>query len=229
MDDKIPRHVVIIPDGNRRWAREKGLKATLGHVKAGAYENLSVLFRTAKELGVKYISLWGFSTENWKRDKKEVDEIMNVIDKGVDNCLKNAEKDRVGFLHIGRKDRISKQLKEKLEKLEKATEKFKENFALLCIDYGGRDEIARAVNKILKGGKKKIDAEGFVNYLDTARIPDPELIIRTGGEKRLSGFMPFQSDYAELYFTDIYFPDFDAEELKKAVLWFGERKRRFGR
>ncbi len=168
MTSKVPQHLVIIPDGNRRWAREKGLRATMGHVKAGAYENISALFGTVKELGVKYASLWGFSTENWKRDKKEVNEIMNVISRGLDRCLKEAEKEKIGFVHIGRKDRISKELREKLEKLEEETGEFKENIILLCIDYGGRDEIVRTVNKLLKAGKKETSVEDFAKYLDAA-------------------------------------------------------------
>ena len=223
----IPKHVAIIPDGNRRWAKDKGLVKTAGHVKAGAYENIRTLLQEAKRLGVKYVSFWGFSTENWNREKKEVDAIVDVIAKGCDQLLKNIHEEKVGFRWVGRRDRVPKSLKEKFERLEKESEKYKEHFVLFCIDYGGRDEIVRAVNKVVESGEK-IDETCFVKFLDTSGIPDPELIIRTGGERRLSGFMPFQSTYAELYFTDIYFPDFDGKELRKAIGWFSNIDRRFG-
>ncbi|MBU0760431.1 MAG: di-trans,poly-cis-decaprenylcistransferase [Nanoarchaeota archaeon] len=224
----VPQHVAIIPDGNRRWARAKGMAATAGHVRAGAYENINSLMKEAKNLGVKYLSLWGFSTENWKREKKEVDEILRVVSKGVDRCLEEAKKEKFGFKHIGRKDRLPAELLDKLKKLEDETKEFKESCVLLCLDYGGRDEIVRAVNKIIKEAKGDIEESTFANYLETAGIPDVDLIVRTGGEKRLSGFMPFQSDYAEIYFTDVLFPDFNAKELKKSVDWFMKVDRRFG-
>jgi undecaprenyl diphosphate synthase len=230
MKSDIPIHVAIIPDGNRRWAKENGLIKTAGHVRAGSYENLKALFDSAKKLGIKYVSFWGFSTENWKREKTEVNQILNVIEKGVDKLLKNVRQEKTRFRHIGRKDRLPKELIEKLERLENESKDFGENFVLLCIDYGGRDEIVRAVNKIIKtaGHLGDVEERTFSNYLDTKGIPDPDLIIRTGGEKRFSGFMPFQSVYSELYFTDVYFPDFDGKELKKAVEEYSNRKRRFG-
>ena len=223
-----PLHVAIIPDGNRRWARQKGMKPWEGHIKAGAYDNMKPLFEKAKELGVKYLSFWGFSTENWKRDKKEVSIIMRLILKGLQEFEEKIEDDKVRFRHIGRKDRLLKKLVEAMNDLEKKTEKYDGLHVLLCLDYGGRDEIVRAVNKILKAGKEEIDASEFEGYLDTKGIPDPDLIIRTGGEKRFSGFMPFQSDYAEICFTDIYYPDFSAEDLGKAIDEYSRRQRRFG-
>ncbi|MFH1290316.1 MAG: polyprenyl diphosphate synthase [Nanoarchaeota archaeon] len=227
-NSKIPEHVVIIPDGNRRWARKRGLSATRGHVKAGSYANLNPLFREAKGLGIKYLSFWGFSTENWKRDKKEVDIIMRVILKGLNEFDEDVENEKVRFVHVGRKDRMLGKLVDKIGDLEEKTKKYTDLVVVLCLDYGGRDEVVRAVNKILKEGKREIDEKGFADYLDTKGLPDPELIIRTGGEKRMSGFMPYQSTYAELYFTDVYFPDFDAGQLRKAVDWFMKVDRRFG-
>lgn len=225
---KIPQHVSIIPDGNRRWARKHRLEIWAGHRVAGNYDNLNSLFSEARRLGVKYLSIWGFSTENWKRNKKEIDIIFEVVYKGLERCLQEAKKEKVSFKHIGRKDRLPKKVVQILEKLENETREFNENYVLLCLDYGGRDEIVRTVNKILKSGKKEINEKDFAEYLDTSGIPYPDLIIRTGGEKRLSGFMPFQSDYAELYFTKTYFPDFDAKKLRKAVKEFSKRARRFG-
>lgn len=223
----MPVHLTIIPDGNRRWSRENRLKTTAGYVISGSFENIRKLFNCAKDLGVKYCSIWGFSTENWDRDKSEIDEILRVVERGIDKFLEKAHREQISFKHIGRKDRLPEKLIEKLELLEKETIDYVDFVALLCLDYGGRDEMARAVQKAISAGKK-FDEESFMKFLDTAGIPEPELIIRTGGEKRLSGFMPYQTTYSEIYFTDKFFPDFSSEDLKEAVKWFGKRERRFG-
>ncbi len=225
---KIPLHVAIIPDGNRRWAKGKGLKETAGHVMSGSYKNMKELFSAAKDLGVRFVSIWGFSTENWKRSDGEKKVLFDVILKGLNGFIENAEKEKVGFRAIGRRDRLPEKVLKKILELEEKTAKFKDFTAVLCIDYGGRDEIVRAANKIVKHGLE-VDAGEFGNFLDTKGIPDVELIIRTGGEQRLSGFMPFQSVYAEIYFSEVYFPDFKGEELKKAIGDFMERERRFGK
>jgi len=225
---KIPRHVAIIPDGNRRWAKDKGLVETAGHVKAGAYENMSALFNMAKDLGVKFVSFWGFSTENWKRDKKESIIIFHVISKSFQKLRAEIHEKKFRFIHIGRKDRLPKKLVKEFEELEEESENYSELSILLCLDYGGRDEIVRAVKKIIESGDKDIDEEKFSSYLDTAGLPEPELIIRTGGENRLSGFMPYQSTYAELVFIEKYFPDFKPEDLKKAVENYSKVQKRFG-
>lgn len=221
-------HVAIIPDGNRRWAQSNGLKIWKGHEKAGSFENLSALFRESKAQGIKYTSLWGFSTENWNRDKKEVDKILEIISAGVDSLREVLHEEKFGFKHIGRKDRIPKELAEKFEELEVESQEYEDNYILICVDYGGRDETVRAVNKILRDGKSEVNETIYSSYLDTAGIPDPDLIIRTGGEKRFSGFMPFQAAYSELYFSDVYFPDFGTEQLREAIEDFRKRKRRFG-
>lgn len=227
MEGKLPTHVALIPDGNRRWAKDRNMKPWEGHAKAGTFDNLNSLLVEARKIGIKYISFWGFSTENWKRDKKEVNIIMRIILKGLNEFDEKMEKG-LKFVHVGRKDRLLKKLVDRINDLERKTKDNKEICMILCLDYGGRDEIMRAVNKLLKEGKKEIDIDEFRKYLDTNNLPDPDLIIRTGGEMRMSGFMPFQSDYAELYFTDIYFPDFDAAELRRAVQWYSKRDRRFG-
>lgn len=224
----IPTHVSIIPDGNRRWAKEKGLSGSLGHYKAGSYDNLEELFGEAKKLGVKYMSIWGFSTENWKRDKKEIEAIFDLVLKGVEKFRNDAEKNKMRFRHIGRRDRIPIQLRIALEKLEKETKNYSDFNVQLCLDYGGKDEIVRAVNRLIQSGVKKVDEETFSRYLDSQEIPEVDMVIRTSGEKRTSGFMPYQSAYAELYFSDVYFPDFDARELRKAIFEFSRRQRRFG-
>lgn len=227
-DENIPIHVVIIPDGNRRWAKEKGLFVTAGHYKSASYDNVKSLLNEAKDLGIKYLTFWGFSTENWSRNQEEVKAIFELVDGLLDKMKKDAVENGVRFRHLGRRDRLPQKLLNKIEEVEKITSKFSELNIQLCLDYGGRDEIIRAVNQIIKKGLKNVDEKTFIQYLDTKEIPDPDLIIRTSGEKRTSGMMPFQSDYAELYFTDCYFPDFDGLELRKAVEDFQKRQRRFG-
>lgn len=228
--EKIPLHIAIIPDGNRRWATQKNLSPTTGHYKATNYKNLEEIFQESKKLGVKYLSIWGFSTENWKRDKEEVKEIFEIILKLCEKFKEHAEQNKIRFRHIGRKDRLPKELAKSLNELEEKTKNYDSLSIQLCLDYGGRDEILRAIKKIekIKNLKKEITEEEFKNFLDTPEIPDPDLIIRTSGEKRLSGFMTFQSAYSELYFTDCLFPDFDLREFKKAIKDYSNRKRRFG-
>jgi len=227
-ESKIPEHVVIIPDGNRRWAREKGLHASFGHYTAGSKEHIVELIGEAKRLGVKYLSIWGFSTENWNRDEMEIKAIFDLVLKNVNKFYELAEKHNIRFRHIGRKDRLTRELKDALDVVEEKTANFNSFNVLLCLDYGGRDEIMRAVNKALESGKRKIDEKEFTGFLDTKGMPDPDLIIRTSGERRTSGFMPFQAAYAEFYFTKKYFPEFGADDLRQAVVEFGNRTRRYG-
>ncbi len=225
---KVPLHIAVIPDGNRRWAREKGLYASFGHYTAGSKDHVISLLREAKNLGVRYFTIWGFSTENWNRNKNEIKAIFDLVLKNIGLFREEAHKNMIRFRHLGRKDRLPKDILNALNKLEKETENYKDFNVQLCLDYGGRDELIRAVNRILKSGAKKIDDNFFREYLDSRGVPDPDLIIRTSGEKRISGFMPFQSAYSELYFSDVYFPDFDVHELRNAVKSFGKRIRRFG-
>lgn len=228
MSENTPKHVSIIPDGNRRWAKNRALKPWEGHAKSGTFENLNPLFEEAEKQGIKYLSFWGFSTENWKRDKKEVDIIMRLILKGLNEFEEHAAQKGIRFVHVGRKDRLLDKLVEKMGELEEGTKDNQGLCVVLCLDYGGRDEITRAINKVVEKGEELVGEEDFLEFLDTSDVPDPDLIIRTGGEKRLSGFMPYQSTYAELYFTDVYFPDFNPEELGRAVEEYKRRQRRFG-
>jgi undecaprenyl diphosphate synthase len=228
MNNKIPVHLAIIPDGNRRWAKSKGLIASAGHKEAGSYGHMKDLFECARELGIKYLTFWGFSTENWKRDAREIDSIFELVSKAVKEWRKEAIDNKIRFRHIGRKDRLPKSLVSEFAKLEEETKNYLDFNVQICLDYGGRDEIVRAVNKIIESGEKNINENKFSEFLDTNGIPEPDLIIRTSGEKRTSGFMPFQSAYSELYFSDVHFPDFDACELEKAIAEFGKRKRNFG-
>ncbi len=224
--NQLPLHVAIIPDGNRRWAKEKKLEAVAGHQRSG--DKVISILEEAKNLGIKYITLWGFSTENWQRDKKEIDFLFKLLEKGVQDIIKYSKKNNVRFRHIGRKDRLPRNLVRELEKAEKETRNFSELYVQACLDYGGRDEIVRAVNNIIRNGVKEVDEKRILEFLDFADIPDPDLIIRTSGEYRTSGFMPFQSSYSELYFTKTKFPDFSAKDLKKAIKEFSKRKRNFG-
>lgn len=226
--EKVPVHISIIPDGNRRWAKEKGMIGSMGHYKSGSKENILSLFEEAKKQGVKYMSVWGFSTENWSRDEKEIKSIFELVLDIVKKLRGDAEKNKIRFRHMGRKDRLPKNLREALEELEEETKNYDDFNVQLFLDYGGRDEIIRAVNKIIARKKGKIDEKDIIENLDTMGIPDPDLIIRTSGEKRVSGLMPWQSVYAEYYFSDVHFPDFDARELRKAIEDFGKRDRRFG-
>lgn len=225
---KIPIHVAIIPDGNRRWAKKKGRRPEFGHYTAASFQHIHELFDEARRMGIKYITLWGFSTENWKRDTRETKAIFDLLLQNIERFREEAERQHIRFRHLGRKDRLPKEIIKALSELEIETKNYTEFNVQLCLDYGGRDEIIRAVNGALKSGAKKVDESSFMNYLDSADIPDVDLIIRTSGEQRLSGFMPFQSAYAELYFCNMHFPDFTPRELRKAVEEYGRRKRTFG-
>ncbi len=227
--DRRLLHVVIIPDGNRRWAKGRGLKPWEGHRAAGSEEHMRSLLEEAQKLGITHLTFWGFSTENWERDKKEIEEVFSLIYDVL--CIFEEElvKRKIRFRHIGRKDRLPKKIVRKIGDLENTTRGFGEHNVQLCLDYGGRDEIVRAVGKIIQSGKKEVSEQDIIDSLDTKDIPDPGLIIRTSGEHRTSGFMPFQSSYAELYFAPMHFPDFKSEDLRKAVLDFMKRKRNFGK
>ncbi len=221
----LPKHIALIVDGNRRWAKERGLSGISGH-KAGA-ENINKLVKTAKEMGIKCISAWVFSTENWKRSKEEVKYLFELMGDTVQDYRNKFLEEKSRFVHIGRKDRIPDKLRDRIINLEEQTKNFDDFTMCLAIDYGGHDELVRTVNH-LKDSGIEINEENIEKNLDTATLPKIDLIIRTGGEVRLSGFMSWQCAYAELFFTKTHFPDFSPEELKKAVEDFSHRERRFG-
>lgn len=223
-----PKHVAIIPDGNRRWAKSKGLAKIEGYRKVANTKKFIELIKESKKLGIDYLTLWLFSTDNWKRESKEVDILFNILKSFLKKISKDFVYSKTCFRHIGRRDRIPKNLLEVIEELEDKTKDFKDFNLQVCVDYGGRDEIIRAVNKAVKSGISQFNEEVFKKYLDFSEIPDPDLIIRTSGEYRIGGFMAFQGVYSELYFTDSYFPDFGILDLKKAVEDYSKRKRRFG-
>jgi undecaprenyl diphosphate synthase len=227
---KVPRHIALIPDGNRRWAMRNGYgDVSRGHKTSATKENFISLFDKAQELGIEYMTFWGFSTENWKRSSKEVKILFDLLFKFMKDFGDEFVKRKIRFRHLGRKDRLPKILVDKIKILEEKTKKFDDFHFQLCWDYGGRDEISRAVNKILKAGVQEVNEDDLKHYLDSADIPDPDLIIRTSGEKRMSGFMSFQSAYSEFYFVEKDFPNFGPEDLEKAVRDFASRGRRAGK
>jgi len=215
-------------DGNRRWAKERGLPAMAGH-KAGA-DRLKDILLYAQKIGLKIITVFAFSTENWKRSKTEVDFLMDLFINFVDKNLPELQKMGVKFNHLGSFAKLSKKVQEKIKKATEATKDNNELIFNIALNYGGRDEIVRAVQNIVEQKYKpeEVDEELIGAHLDTAGQDDPDLIIRTSGEQRLSGFLPWQSAYSELYFTDVYWPDFDAKELDKAITEYNNRQRRFG-
>lgn len=224
----IPDHIAIIPDGNRRWAKGRGMIGVKGHEKATEKEHITELLDEAKALGIEYVSIWGFSSENWNRSKTERVFLFKLIQRSIEDLRDYAHAKKVRFVHLGRKDRLPKELISALENFEKETEKYDTLRVQLLLDYGGQDDIIRATKKIMAQGITDVNEETFLNYLDTKGIPNPDIIIRTGGEKRLSGFLSFQAAYSELYFTDVRFPDFGPIQLRDAIRDFSKRKRNFG-
>lgn len=225
----LPKHIAIFPDGDRRWAKERGLSFAQGYIEG--VERLRSVVRKANEIGIEILTFWGFSTENWKRDDNEVGFLINEIFTKKGRELKQEFIDlKVRFRHLGRKDRIPSALRKLFEELESATKDNNEKTVCIAIDYGGRDEITRAVKKIVESGVSAddINEELISSSLDTAGLPDPDMIIRTSGEHRLSGFMPWQTTYSELFFVDTYFPDFSDDQFEDLVHQFSTRERRFG-
>jgi len=222
-------HVAIIPDGNRRWANGKGLPTFEGHRRG--FEILQKIAEFLRKIDVKVLTVWAFSTENWNRDKKEIDYLMNIFEKWLAQNLKVAQKDQIRIIHLGRKDRIKDSLRKKLEEVEVKTEKFSKYYLGIALDYGGRDELLRAVRKVESQKSKVKKEEDFEKFLDTKDFPypNPDLIIRTSGEQRSSGFMIWQSAYSEYIFPKVHLPDFTVDELKKCLEEYNNRQRRFGR
>jgi len=225
LEIKLPKHVAIIMDGNRRWAKKRGLPAFEGHRRGAA--TFEKLIEKAGDMGIKCLSAWAFSTENWNRSKEEISALFSLIEEMLSKYSKRCEKEKVRFVHIGRKDRIPPNLRNAIQKLENDTKEFVKSTLVLAIDYGGHDELMRTVEKISNKGLK-ITSENIESNLDTAELPQIDYIIRTGGETRLSGFMSWQSAYAELYFTDTHFPAFNPKKFEEAINEFSRRERRFG-
>lgn len=227
---KIPDHLAIIPDGNRRWARARGLHTLEGHKKG--FERTVEIARASRDLGIHTCSIWGFSTENWDRTPSEIRYLMKLYERLVDTYLSEAQEDGVRIIHLGRKDRIPKTLLKKIEYAEEKTLNNRKHILNIAIDYGGHDDIIRAVKKIVadKVQAKDINKRLMESYLDTKGQPYPyvDLLIRTSGEQRTSGLLLWQMEYAEMYWEQDHLPDFTPEKLKEAILDYSCRRRRFG-
>lgn len=222
---KIPQHIAIIPDGNRRWATQRGLPTLEGH-RQGAL-NFEKLLDTAKEIGIRAVTGWFFSTENWRRTEEENKYLFDLARQLTKQYKQKVLKENIRFIHLGRKDRIPQDIVAELIDLEEKTKHIDDFMVGVAMDYGGHDELLRTMDK-LKNSGLETNTENIEKNLDTQNMPMPDLIIRTGGEYRLSGFMSWQAEYAELYFSKLFFPDFGPEQLKEAVADFSNRDRRFG-
>lgn len=228
----VPQHVAIILDGNGRWAKKRGMPRNYGHAQGA--KNVEKICEEAWRMGIKYLTVYAFSTENWNRPQNEVDALMKLLRNYMKTCLKTAAQNDMKVRVIGDITRLDEEIQKRILELEEAT---KDNGGLnfqIAINYGSRDEMIRAMKKLsddcMKGSVKAEDIteELFSDYLDTKGIPDPDLLIRTSGELRLSNFLLWQLAYAEFYFTDVPWPDFTKEELEKAVVQYNSRDRRYG-
>jgi undecaprenyl diphosphate synthase len=228
----VPNHIAIILDGNGRWARAKGMPRSYGHVKGCA--NLETICDDMKELGVKYLTVYAFSTENWKRSKEEVEGLMKLFRNYLKKCIKISKRNQMRVKIIGDISAFDEDIQQKIVELEEYSKDFTELHFQIALNYGSRDEILRGVRRMTQDavdGKirpEDIDEEMFSGYLDTAGIPDPDFMIRTSGELRLSNYLLWQMAYTEFYFTDVPWPDFDRAELIKAIEQYNHRDRRYG-
>ncbi|MDR0858795.1 MAG: di-trans,poly-cis-decaprenylcistransferase [Oscillospiraceae bacterium] len=216
----VPRHVGIIMDGNGRWAERHAFARAAGH-KQGA-EAFRTLAYYCRDIGMDYLSVYAFSTENWKRDKLEVSAILRILEDYLIEAIEKMAREGLRMRILGDTAPLSERLKRLIGEAHSIADTYEGFTANLCVNYGGRDEILRAAKKAAESGA------AFEDCLDTAGLPDPELIIRPGGEHRLSNFMLWQSAYSELYFTDTLWPDFEPADLDAAIVWYNQRERRFG-
>ena len=227
--EKIPQHVAIIMDGNGRWALQRGLPRLAGH-KAGT-ENLRRVIRSTVEFGVKYLTIYAFSTENWGRPPEEVKGLMYILEDVIDRELNELHKEGVQLRHIGRLERLAPSLQEKVLDAIDVTKNNDRLILNIAFNYGGRDEIVQAIQRMMKDGvpPEKVTDELVSQYLYTVGVPDPDLIIRTSGELRVSNFLIWQAAYSEWYITPTFWPDFDKDEYRRALEAFSHRDRRYGK
>lgn len=226
--DNIPRHVAIIMDGNGRWAKQRGLPRLAGH-RAGT-ENLRAIIRASAEFGIQYLTLYAFSTENWSRPRAEIDGLMRILSDVIDREMGELHKEGARLVHIGHLDGLSNVLQNKVRQAIEMTKDNQRITIVLAFNYGGRDEIITGIKQMLVDGvdPEIVDADLVSQYLFTKDLPDPDLVIRTSGEQRTSNFLTWQTVYSEWYFSPVYWPDFDKEELRKAIEDYNKRNRRFG-
>jgi len=228
----VPAHVAIILDGNGRWAKARGMPRSYGHIKGSA--NLESIVEDAKSIGIKYLTVYAFSTENWKRSRDEVEGLMKIFRSYLKKCLKIAERNQICMRVIGEKSAFAPDIRESIRRLEEFSANFNEMYFQIALNYGSRDEITRGMRRMaedVRDGKllpEEITQDTISGFLDTAGLPDPDLLIRTSGELRLSNFLLWQLAYAEFYFTPVPWPDFDKNELLKAIEAYNDRDRRYG-
>ncbi|MBR3542277.1 MAG: di-trans,poly-cis-decaprenylcistransferase [Treponema sp.] len=225
-DSSLPKHVALIMDGNGRWAKARGKPRTAGH-KEGL-EAAKRIVRAAADLGIKYVTLYTFSTENWKRTQDEVGYLMGLIKSHLRAEFEFYKENQIRVEHIGDLQGLPKDVQEEILNAKADTKDFSGTTCVLAINYGGRDEIRRAANKAFASGKKSLEESDFPKFMDLPELPDVDLLIRTGGEKRLSNFLLWGAAYAEFIFSDTLWPDYSVEEFKKDILDFESRNRRFG-
>ncbi|MBR2616791.1 MAG: di-trans,poly-cis-decaprenylcistransferase [Clostridia bacterium] len=223
---RIPTHVAFIMDGNGRWAKRRMMPRSYGHKKA--VDTVTEVVEACFEKGIRYVSLFAFSTENWNRPKEEVDALFSLLRQYFQTGIKRLLKNGVRLRVMGDLSRLPADVREDIESAIKSTEEFSEYVLNIGINYGGRDEIVRAVNRALSQNAKEVTEEGFSALLDTAGMPDPDLIVRSSGEKRVSNFMMHQMAYAELYFPKTLWPDFGKKHVERCIRVYNKRKRRFG-
>lgn len=228
----IPKHVAIILDGNGRWAKAKGMPRNYGHAQGS--KNVEKICEEAWRMGIKYLTVYAFSTENWNRPADEVNALMKLLRQYMKTCLKTAEKNDMKIRVIGEMSRLDEDIRNRIHELVEATKNNQGLNFTIAINYGSRDEITRAVRNLAKDcqeGKvspEQITESTISGYLDTKELPDPDLMIRTSGELRLSNFLLWQFAYTEFYFTEVWWPDFSKEELEKAIVYYNKRDRRYG-
>ena len=228
----LPRHIAVIMDGNGRWAKRRALPRSAGHA-VGA-ETFRKIATYCKNIGIEYFTVYAFSTENWKRPPEEIDTIMNLLEKYLQEAIEKMERDKVKMKFFGDLSLLPPKLVELIADTEEISKKLEGMQANICVNYGGRDEILRAAESYAKDVSEGATIAGeltearFSKYLFSAGIPDPDLVIRPSGEMRLSNFLIWQTAYSEFYFTDVLWPDFDEGELDKAILTYQSRERRFG-
>lgn len=229
---KIPQHVAIILDGNGRWAKSKGMPRNYGHTMGA--KNVETVCKAAHDMGIKYVTMYAFSTENWNRPDNEVAALMKLLESYLKNCIRTADKNNMRVRVIGDTSRLTDKFRAQIRELEAASAKNDGLYLQIAINYGSRDEMIRAMRGMyqdIAAGKRapeEISEEVFAEYLDTAGIPDPDLLIRTSGEQRLSNYLLWQLAYSEFYFTPVPWPDFGKKELEQAVEAYNKRDRRYG-
>ena len=228
----VPQHIAIIMDGNGRWAKRKGLPRNAGHT-AGA-KNVENICLAAKKLGVKYLTLYAFSTENWSRPASEVKALMKLLSGYLDKCVQTAHEHKMHIRVIGDISRLEPKFQQQILEAERISSVYEELKLTVAINYGIREEMLRAMRNLCADVKtgalqpEELTEENFAGYLDTKELPDPDLLIRTSGEQRLSNYLLWQLAYSEFYFTDVTWPEFDEQELKKAIDAYENRDRRYG-